>query len=307
MDRRGLRPFLKWVGGKRQLLPVLRRYYPDTFGAYFEPFLGSGAVFFDLLDRGALAQRPVTLSDDNADLIGCYARVADSLDLVLTELARLAHDHGVAGREHYLHVRDHRFNPRRAAWRQGGSDIATYGADLAAMLIYLNRTGYNGLFRQNASGEYNVPPGRYDRPRIVDRPLLAMVSAVLNQPSVRVERARYDQAVASAAAGDFVYFDPPYAPLSPTASFRSYTARGFGDDEQQWLQEILITLAARGVHVLLSNSTAPAVTRLYEGQAAAAVGLRTWRVPARRAVNSKAEGRGSIEELVVSNVPPSRT
>jgi len=307
VDRRGLRPFLKWVGGKRQLLPVLRRHYPETFGSYFEPFVGSGAVFFDLLDRGVLASRRVTLSDDNADLIGCYARVADSLDLVLAELERLAHDHAVAGREHYLQVRDQRFNPRRAEWREGGSDIAGYGADLAAMLIYLNRTGYNGLFRQNASGQYNVPPGRYDRPRIIDRPLLAMVSNVLNRPSVQVQHARYDRVVESAAAGDFVYFDPPYAPLSATASFRSYTARGFGDDEQQQLQGILITLAARGVHVVLSNSTAPAVTRLYEGRAAAAVGLRTWRVPARRAVNSKAEGRGSIEELVVSNVPPSRT
>lgn len=152
--RRGLRPFLKWVGGKRQLLPVLRRYYPEAHGAYFEPFVGSGAVFFDLLSRGHLDGRPITLTDDNADLIGCYARVSDSLDAVLAALEQLAEGHAGGGRDHYLRVRDTRFNPLRAAWRQAGSDVSTYSADLAAMLIYLNRTGYNGLFRQNASGEY---------------------------------------------------------------------------------------------------------------------------------------------------------
>jgi len=305
VDRRGLRPFLKWVGGKRQLLPVLRRHYPETFGSYFEPFVGSGAVFFDLLDRGVLAHRPVTLSDDNADLIGCYARVADSLSLVVTELERLAHDHAVAGREHYLHVRDDRFNPRRAEWRAGGSDIAAYGADLAAMLIYLNRTGYNGLFRQNASGEYNVPPGRYDRPRILDRPLLSSVSAILSRPHVVVRRTPFDQVLPDARPGDFVYFDPPYAPLSKTANFRGYTGRGFSDADQEHLQQVLITLARRGVHVLLSNSTAPSVARLYDGNAdARSAGLRAWRFPARRAVNSRADRRGTVEELVVSNVRP---
>ncbi|MFA5909897.1 MAG: Dam family site-specific DNA-(adenine-N6)-methyltransferase [Vicinamibacterales bacterium] len=305
MNRRGLRPFLKWVGGKRQLLPVLRRYYPATFGGYFEPFVGSGAVFFDLLGRGDLDGRAITLSDDNADLIGCYARIGDSLDLVLAELDRLAHDHAAGGRAHYLRVRDERFNPRRAAWRGAGSEIGTYGADLAAMLIYLNRTGYNGLFRQNASGEYNVPPGRYDRPRIVDRPLLTEVSAILRRPNVRVQHAPFDQIADTAVAGDFVYFDPPYAPLSATANFRGYTGRGFADADQERLQRVLIALAERGVQVLLSNSTAPAVTRLYEGnQDVRAAGLHAWRFPARRAVNSNAERRGTVEELVVSNVRP---
>lgn len=300
-----LRPFLKWVGGKRQLLPALRRHYPVTFNGYFEPFVGSGAVFFDLLGRGALGGRPIALSDDNADLIGCYARIGDSLEPVLAELDRLALDHAAGGRDHYLRVRDERFNPRRAEWREAGSDIATYGADLAAMLIDLNRTGYNGLFRQHASGEDNVPPGRYDRPRIGDRPLLGEVSVILGRPNVRVQRAPFAAVVTEAAAGDFVYFDPPYAPLSATANFRGYTGRGFTDVEQEHLQQIVLELARRGVHVLLSNSTAPAVTRLYEkNQALAAAGVMTWRVPARRAVNSNAAGRGAVEELVVSNVRP---
>ncbi len=304
MERRGLRPFLKWVGGKRQLLPVLRRYYPAAHGAYFEPFVGSGAVFFDLLAQGHLDGRTITLSDDNPDLIGCYLRVADSLDAVLAALERLSAGHAIDDRAHYLRVRDTQFNPQRAAWRESGSDVAGYSADLAAMLIYLNRTGYNGLFRLNSTGEYNVPPGRYDRPRIVDRVLLAEVSAVLNRSSLRVQRAAFDRVLDEARAGDFAYFDPPYAPLSKTSNFRGYTGRGFSDADQERLQRVLIELAQRGVHVLLSNSTAPSVARLYDGAEAREAGLNAWQFPARRAVNSKAERRGPVAELVVSNITP---
>lgn len=305
MERRGLRPFLKWVGGKRQLLPVLRRYYPASYGAYFEPFAGSGAVFFDLVSRGHLDGRPATLSDDNADLVGCYARVGDALDAVLTALERLAEGHAAGGRAHYLDVRDARFNPQRAAWRAAGGDVAAYAPELAAMLIYLNRTGYNGLFRLNASGQYNVPPGRYERPRIVDRALLTEVSAVLGRPDMRVQHAPFDRVLQDARAGDFAYFDPPYAPLSKTANFRGYTGRGFTDGDQARLQQVLIELSRRGVHVLLSNSTAPSVSRLYDGNAdAEQAGLRAWQVPARRAVNSNAQRRGPVEELVVSNIQP---
>ena len=281
---------------------MLRRFYPDIQGAYFEPFVGSGAVFFDLLERGSLEGRTITLSDENADLIGCYLRVADALDRLLVALDELAHGHAAGGRAFYMQVRDQRFNPLRAEWRDRGSDVATYPAELAAMLIYLNRTGYNGLFRLNASGAFNVPPGRYDRPRIVDRPLLTSASRALTAPNVRLKRAAFDHVLESARRDDFVYFDPPYAPVSPTANFRAYTDRGFGDADQERLQAALITLAERGVHVLLSNSTAPTVTRLYNSAAAKRAGLRSWRVPARRAVNSRADGRGAVTELVVSNI-----
>jgi DNA adenine methylase len=300
-----LRPFLKWVGGKRQLLPVLRQYYPATVGRYVEPFVGSGAVFFDLLDRGRLNGHGAVLADANADLIGCYERVSGSVGQVLSVLESLAEDHARRGRECYLQVRDERFNPLRAAWRANGSAIASYSPELAAMLIYLNRTGYNGLFRLNASGEFNVPPGRYDRPRIFDRALLTTVSQALSAPNIRLEHAPFDRVLETAEAGDFVYFDPPYAPLSATANFRGYTGRGFGDADQERLQAVVITLANRGVNVLLSNSTAAAVTRLYEQNAAAeAAGLRAIRVPARRAVNSNGAGRGVVEELLVSNIEP---
>lgn len=305
MERRGLRPFLKWVGGKRQLLPALRRHYPDAIATYFEPFLGSGAVYFDLIRHGLLDPRQARLTDANADLIGCYRRLADARAQVLDELDRLAAGHAHGGRDHYLHIRDHHFNPERARWRESGAVVDRYPPALAAMVIYLNRTGYNGLFRVNAGGEYNVPPGRYDRPRIVDRPLLEAVAAVLPAEERGLRVASYDWVMDTAVAGDFVYFDPPYAPISATANFRAYTGRGFADADQQRLQDVAIALAARGVHVLLSNSTAPAVSVLYEhNERARAAGLYAWRVPARRAVNSNAQRRGAIEELIVSNVVP---
>jgi DNA adenine methylase len=304
VNRSGLRPFLKWVGGKRQLLPALRRFYPATIGAYFEPFLGSGAVFFDLIGQQRL-DGGITLSDANPDLIGCYRRVGDSLDAVVAELERLAAGHAEAGDEHYLRVRNDCFNPQRAAWRADGARLDRYPSELAATLIYLNRTGYNGLFRVNAAGDYNVPPGRYDRPRIVNRPALAAASHAIAAPQVQLRCGAFDEVLQDAAAGDFVYFDPPYAPMSATANFRGYTGRGFDATDQERLQAVLVALAERGVAVLLSNSTAPEVSRLYEDNPETArAGLRAWRVPARRAVNSRPDRRGAIEELVVSNVAP---
>lgn len=300
-----LRPFLKWVGGKRQLLPVLRRFYPDPIGTYFEPFVGSGAVFFDLAGRGALNGHGAVLSDDNADLIASYRRIGRSLDDVIGALDTLAADHAAHGRECYLRVRDQHFNPLRAAWRARGADLDDYSADLTAMLIYLNRTGYNGLFRLNASGEFNVPPGRYDRPKVLDRALLTRVAEIVNGPGIRFEHAAFDRILERANPGDFAYFDPPYAPVSATANFRGYTGRGFSDADQDRLQRVVIDLARRGVHVLLSNSVAPSIAALYEGNAAVTeAGLRTWRFPARRAINSRPDRRGAVEELVVSNIAP---
>lgn len=293
-------PVLKWAGGKRQLLPQLRRFYPDELRGYHEPFLGSGAVFFDLWNAGRLRGRPVRLTDENADLIGCYLRLADAVDEVVEALRRLAAGHARHGARHYYRVRDEGFNPARQAWREAGGGAAAYTPALAAMLIYLNRTGYNGLFRQNARGGFNVPAGRYERPRILDEARLRAVASVLGNPRVTVEEAPFDRVAATAGCGDFVYFDPPYAPLSPTALFRSYTARGFEDDDQRRLQALAIGLAARGVHVLLSNSVAPVVCDLYEGSRA---GLTAHRIPARRAINSRGDRRGMVEELLVSNVP----
>lgn len=298
------RPFLKWAGGKRQLLPVLRTYYPARLGAYHEPFLGSGAVFFDLWSSGRLADRRVWLSDENPDLVGCYLRVRDHVDDLIRALERLAAGHAQGGREFYYEVRDDLFNPRRAAWWANGGQPDSYPVELAAALLYLNRTGYNGLFRLNKRGGYNVPAGRYTRPRIVDAPRLRAVAAVLASPRVTLRCQPFEAVRTRAERDDFVYFDPPYAPLGATANFRHYTARGFGDADQARLQALAVELAGRGVHVLLSNSSAEVIVRLYGERVAKAAGLRIRRVPARRAINTRADRRGPVVELLVSNLGP---
>jgi DNA adenine methylase len=297
---RALRPLLKWAGGKRQLLPSLRRFYPAQFENYFEPFLGSGAVFFDLLRRGRLEGRRVSLTDSNPDLIGCYGMVREEPVQVLRHLARLAEAHARGGSDHFYDVRD-RFNRRRshltAVSRQG------YTPDLAAMLLYLNRTGYNGLFRLNARGVFNVPAGRYVRPRIHDPDHLHAVSAALSRPGVSLALASFETVLQSARKGDFLYFDPPYAPLTATARFTAYTAQRFTLEDHQRLRDVAVALAARGCSVLVSNSSADVVESLYATDPRVrAAGLRVWRVPARRAINSRADGRGAVTEILLTNV-----
>jgi DNA adenine methylase len=296
------RPLLKWAGGKRQLLPHLRRFYPTTFNRYIEPFFGSGAVFFDLHAAGRLRGHEAVLIDSNADLIGCYETVRDECEAVACALERLAAAHAADGRSHYYAVRDERFNPLRDERRQPDGRIA-YTPALAAMLIYLNRTGFNGLFRLNASGGFNVPAGRYARPGIVNREKLLGAAEALSHPGVRLVFGSFESARDVAEAGDFLYVDPPYAPLSRTASFTSYTASRFGDDDQARLQQLVIDVARRGCHVLVSNSTASEIAALYEhNRDARAAGLRTHRVPARRAINSNASRRGTVEEYLITNI-----
>jgi DNA adenine methylase len=298
------RPLLKWAGGKRQLLPALRRFYPPRFEQCWEPFLGSAAVFFDLHARGVLDGHAATLSDNNPDLIACYRTVRDQPEHVIEELSRLASGHQRAPAKHYYAVRDERFNPlRRALSLTESKQQVDYTPSLAAMFIYLNRTGYNGLFRLNAAGEFNVPAGRYSNPRICDADNLRRVAEALRRPGVDLVCRRFDHVAAEAAAGDFLYFDPPYAPLSRTANFTSYTAGGFNSDDQERIRQILIELARRGCHVVMSNSTAPQITALYgRSKEVAEVGLRRYRVPARRAINSNGKRRGIVEEYVITNV-----
>ena len=297
-----IRPLLKWAGGKRQLLPHLRRFYPPAFNRYIEPFFGSGAVFFDLQSAGRLRDLDVVLLDSNADLIGCYETVRAQRDEVARELDLLAAAHAGGGQAQYYAVRDEQFNPMRDRLRGADGRIA-YTPQLAAMLIYLNRTGFNGLFRLNARGAFNVPAGRYDRPRIVDRVKLARVAEALSSPRLTLAYGSFESIEGIARAGDFVYFDPPYAPLSRTASFTSYTGPGFSTKDQRRLQQLAIVLASRGCFVLLSNSTADEIATLYEhDDQVRAAGLRAIRVPARRAINSKASRRGPVEEYVITNV-----
>ncbi len=293
---------MKWAGGKRQLLPELRRFYPPAFGRYIEPFFGSGAVFFDLWRSSRLQDRDVVLIDSNPDLIGCYQTVRDEPEAVLTALDDLAAAHARGGRDHYYEIRDRHFNPARDARRQRDGSIV-YTPDLAAMLIYLNRTGFNGLFRVNARGDFNVPVGRYERPRIADREKLMKVADALSARHVQLRFDSFQSVETIAEPGDFLYIDPPYAPMSRTASFTGYTAAQFDREDHEQLQRLVVALARRGCHVLLSNSTAREIATLYDTNAdARAAGLRAFRVPARRAVNSNAALRGPVEEYLITNI-----
>ena len=300
---RPVRPFLKWAGGKRQLLPRLREFYPESFRAYREPFLGSAAVFFDLVNQGRLAGHRTVLTDTNGDLVGCYSHVRDEPEAVIQCLQRLAARYKRDPQGHYYQVRD-TFNPARQAISNGhGVASGRYTADLAAMLVYLNRTGFNGLFRLNSKGMFNVPPGRYSNPKICDAVNLRKVAAVLSDKTISIKQVRYAKGLAGAREGDFIYLDPPYAPLSATAQFTSYTSEGFSTADQRRLQRTLIRLARKRCWVLLSNSTAPEVAELYDGNGdAERAGLRAHKIPARRRINSNAARRGHVFEYLITNI-----
>ncbi len=262
------RPFLKWAGGKRQLLPSLLQHAPANPGRYFEPFVGGGALFF------ALRPGKAVLADVNERLIRAYKGVSKSVDEVIRLLRGYPHDP-----EFFYRFREKNIDD--------GTD-----AEVAAWFIYLNKTGFNGLYRVNRGNRFNVPFGRYANPTICDEPTLRASSAALAEADLRVQD--FEAVVEKAKTGDFVYFDPPYVPLSTTSSFTSYTSQGFGDAEQTRLRDTALRLKERGVRVLLSNSSAPSVRKLY------AHGFTISEVSATRAVNSKATARGAIVELLIT-------
>lgn len=261
------RPFLKWAGGKTQLLePILTRF-PQNFGRYHEPFLGGGAVFF------ALEPQRGVLSDINGDLIDAYRCLRDDVDGVIAALRK--HRPTEA---HFYRV--------RAQNSDSMSEIQS-----AARTIYLNRTCFNGLYRVNRKGQFNVPYGRYDNPTICNDQNLRLVSEALQGVDINVASAF--QVGRRARRGDMVYFDPPYDPVSSSASFTSYAKQPFGRDEQAHLAELFARLANRGVHVMLSNSNTRFIRQLYKG-------FRIHRVHARRAINSRADRRGTVAEVIIT-------
>jgi DNA adenine methylase len=265
---RAAKPFVKWAGGKRQLLREIVARVPKFTGRYFEPFVGGGAVFFHLAPKKAV------LADTNERLIRTYRGVKDDVEGVIRLLARYPYDE-----EFYYRLREQPID-------EAESDV-----EVAAWLIYLNKTGYNGLYRVNSKNGFNVPFGRHTNPTVCDDETLRLCSRAL--AGAKLEHADFAAVVKVARAGDFVYFDPPYVPLSSTSYFASYTKDGFGPGEQERLRDVALELKRRGVHVLLSNSSAPFVKRLY------GTGFRITRVLATRNVNSKASQRGAIPELLI--------
>jgi DNA adenine methylase len=272
------RPFLKWAGGKTQLLAPIAARLPATITrAYLEPFLGSGAVFFHLAAAGRL-QGPVQLSDANPALVEAFQAVQRAVEPLIDLLAEHRARHHADPRAHYHAVRD--AAPRDPVER-------------AARLLYLNKTCYNGLWRVNRSGKFNVPMGRYARPSILDADNLRAASAALARATVRCEP--FERALARARRGAVAYLDPPYEPLSATSSFTAYTAAGFGREDQERLADACAGLVARGGAFLLSNSDHRFLRGLYRAR-----GFRVEAVDARRAINSAAGKRGPVRELLVT-------
>lgn len=266
-------PFLKSVGGKRQLVPQILPHVPATFGRYHESFLGGGAVYFALHNLG-LIRHGAVLSEANRRTARAWMGVRDDVETVIRLLRTYRYE-----REAYYE--------ERARPIDGQCDAA-----VAAWRIYISKCGFNGLFRENRSGGCNVPFGRYKNPKICDAEGLRAASRALQGVEIRHED--FAEAAARMEPGDFAYFDPPYAPLSETASFTGYTAAGFGARDHARLRDALRELKARGVHVLASNSSAPLVSDLY------ADGFTLTPVQARRAVSCQAEGRGPVREFLIA-------
>ena len=267
------RPVLKWAGGKRQLLPELMRRLPKRFGAFHEPFVGGGALFFALHRAGRLTR--TALTDVNPALIEVYLAVRDHLDELIALLLERKND-----KDEYYEVR---------AWEPADLSLP----ERAARVLYMNKTGFNGLYRENSKGKFNVPFGRYEAPNICDEPNLRAVSSALQDVEIAVRDFR--DILTHAAPGDLVYFDPPYLPVSVTSSFTAYAKGGFGLSDQRDLRDVARALVTKGVHVLLSNSDTEVIHDMYSEFK----GFKIDVVQATRAINSKASGRGKIGEVIV--------
>lgn len=266
-------PFIKWVGGKGRILTQLEPLLPENVERmrHVEPFMGGAALFFALQPRRAL------LCDVNPHLVGTYVAIRDELPSVVRYLAKLKRRHS---KEAFYATRT-RYNTKRLS-----------PAERAATFIYLNKTCFNGLHRVNRKGEFNVPCGKYKNPRILDEEGLARASAALKKTTIACTG--FDSLLSRAREGDFVYMDPPYAPVSATSSFTSYASDGFGAQDQRRLRDVFEALDARGCKLMLSNSDVPFIRELYA----------KWRIDvvrAPRAINSKGSKRGKVNEVVVRN------
>jgi DNA adenine methylase len=263
------RPFLKWAGGKSQVLLQYAPHFPKTFKTYYEPFLGGGAVFFHLSPEQAW------LADINAELVNVYRCIRDYVEAVIQCLNQHQHCHSV---EHYYQTRAH----------PGECDI-----ERAARLLYLNKTCFNGLYRENSKGQFNVPIGRYKKPTICNPELLRAASYRLR--NARIEEKPFETVLDLAVShDDFVYFDPPYHPISSTSSFTAYNRYSFHAEDQIHLQKVFAKLAGRGVQVMLSNSDCPFIRDLYQD-------FTIHTIQAARSINSNANRRGKITEVLVTS------
>ncbi len=264
------RPFLKWAGGKSKLIQQYTPYFPRNFKAYYEPFLGGAAVFFYLNPPAA------TLMDINAELVNTYRCVRDNVEELIEILKVHSSRHS---QEYYYKVRQ----------CKGITNL-----EKAARLIYLNKTCFNGLYRENSKGEFNVPIGKYKNPKICNPELLKLASVALQNTKINVNSFE-DVLDYASCADDFVYFDPPYHPLSPTSNFTAYSRDSFSQDDQIRLKHVFAELAERGVKVMLSNSDCKFIRELYKD-------FNIYSITASRLINSKAIKRGKkISEVLITS------
>jgi DNA adenine methylase len=268
-------PVVKWVGGKRQLLQDISNHIPDKFFTYYEPFLGGGAVLFHLQPNRAV------VNDINEELINIYAVIRDNLEELIEDLKRHKNE-----ADYFYEI------------RELDRDKKTYSQlsniEKASRIIYLNKTCYNGLFRVNQQGEYNAPFGRYKNPNIVNETTLRAVSNYFNRVKITFKCGDFEEAVKGIRKGSFVYFDPPYDPVSDSANFTGYNKGGFDREEQTRLKELCDKLDTKGVKFLLSNSATEFILDLYKD-------YNITIVQANRAINSKGDKRGKVDEVLVKN------
>ena len=280
-DLRPPTPFVKWAGGKGRLVRELLSDVPTRFGDFYEPFLGGGAFFFALSAREGRFN--AHLSDLNDELIETYKIVKENPEDLIAVLSKLKdeYEHATSKSEYYYKKR---------------STTPTSNVETAARLIFLNKTCYNGLYRVNSRGQFNVPFGRYDRPRILDAENIRAVCNALRQANAELTISDFKESITKCRKNDLVYFDPPYQPLSRTSSFTDYTPDGFSVRDQEILAKVFGILVARGCTVILSNSDTSLTRTLYKE-------YDTRIVTVNRAINSNGSGRTGHKEMIVIGNP----
>ncbi len=273
------KPFVKWAGGKRQLLPVITNYIPQKFERYFEPFLGGGAVFFNLVSQGRDSKWFV--SDLNSDLVLAYMTIRDRVKELVSSLE--------------LHSTNYTKNPSSYYYKVRESSPKVQ-IEKVSRLVFLNKTCFNGLYRVNSKGKFNVPLGKYANPNIVNKENLLAVSQTLQSKDISIKCQDFESALKNATSGDFVYLDPPYHPVSETANFTSYTEGNFGYQDQQRLYSKFKTLDRKGVKILLSNSKSDEIIDLFNEFSDGIVEIN-----ANRFINSVSQKRTGHTELLIKN------
>jgi DNA adenine methylase len=274
-------PVVKWVGGKRQLIDEIKSRIPKTYKTYYEPFFGGGAVLF------ALQPKRAVINDLNDSLIKTYRVIKDNADELIASLS--LHENTS---EYFYEIRNEDLYPETFNLK---SEV-----EIASRLIYLNKTCFNGLFRVNCSGHFNTPFGNYKNPNIVNEPVIRAVSKYFNDNEISILNGDFAAACQCAQKGDFVYFDPPYDPVSDTASFTGYNAGGFGSEEQTRLRDLCVELDENGVKFLLSNSATKFIMELYNSKNFKSK-ITIDIVKAKRSINSNGNKRGEVDEVLIRN------